>query len=336
MSIATFGITWGASSQLPIILAIVCVAVALLVYRVLRTRRAVKQLSSPHWVGRFLHNYSVLKIIIKALLIAVGTLFLLLALLRPQWHKKEQTVAQQGRDLFIALDVSRSMLAKDCMPNRLACAKEKIKALVKRLSCERVGLLLFSGSAFVRCPLTTDYAAFFMFLDEVDIETIASGTTAIDQVLKKVLDVYKNMPARKTKLVVLFTDGEDFSSNLQQVKTQAQQEGVKIFTIGVGTPEGAPIPIFDNQGRQTGHMLDKKGSVVISRLNEGILSNVAQDSGATYMRMSGDESDVKALVKQVSRFEKEKIEDKKFSTLEEQYPYFLLVSFICFVLEWLL
>lgn len=331
-----FGITWSSVNNLVIVLPLLVVAIVVAGYRVVRSKKVVKKLSNGPWAKLFLLNFSLPRLYIKLFLFAAGIFFLLITLLHPQWNKKEETVMQQGRDLFIAIDVSRSMLATDCAPNRLECAKAKIKTLVKKLSCERVSLLLFSGTAFIQCPLTADYGAFFMFLDQVDVETIASGTTALDQVIKKVLEVYKTMEARKTKLLVVFTDGEDFSSNLQQFKQAATDQHLHIFTVGVGTQQGAPIPVLDEHGKQIGHIKDKKGSVVISRLNEGILYNVAQDSGGTYVAMTANDADVKTIASHVTAFEKEELGDKKFATLEEQYPYFLFVSLICFVLEWLL
>lgn len=330
------GITWGALSNIWVVLPLLVLSAAVIMHRIYRTQDAVAHLTARRWLGTFLHGFSLQRLYVKASLLAVAILFLLLTLLHPQWHKKEETVKQHGRDLFIALDVSRSMLARDCEPNRLECAKAKIKELVKHLSCERIGLLIFSGTAFIQCPLTADYGAFFMFLDQVDAETIASGTTALDRVIAKVLGAYKDMGSRKTKLLAIFTDGEDFSSNLQLVKQKAHEQHLHIFTVGVGTAQGAPIPLTDAKGKQIGHIKDKKGSVVISRLNEGILYNVAHDVGGTYVHLTKDTTDVKTLVSYVQKFEKEALGDRTFGTLQEQYPYFLLVSFICFILEWLL
>jgi Ca-activated chloride channel family protein len=329
-----FGITWGQTQNIIVVIPLIIAAIILLVWRMRKTNTVVALLSAFN--KRMFSHFSVTRTLIKTILSSVGIIFLTITLLHPQWDKKEETIAQEGRDLFIALDVSRSMLARDCAPNRLECAKAKIKELVKKLSSERVGLVLFSGSALIQCPLTSDYAAFFMFLDQVDVETISSGSTAFDQAISKVIEAFSSSQERKNKLAVFFTDGEDFSSNLQQMKQHVQSQGLHIFTFGVGTPDGAPIPLFDEHGKQKGHQLDKKGSVVISRLNEGILSNLAQDSGGTYIRMSHNETDVDSLIKTVSKFEKEKFDDKKVARIEEQYPYFVLVSFICFALEWLL
>jgi Ca-activated chloride channel family protein len=287
--------------------------------------------------ARFLlPHYSLTKQIVKISLLVAGSIFLALALLRPQWDKKEHVVAQEGRDLFIALDISRSMLAQDCKPNRLTCAKEKIRTLLTLLGCERVGLILFSGSTFVQCPLTTDYSAFHMYLNQIDAETISSGTTALDQVLRKAITIFKELGERKHKLLVIFTDGEDFSSDLSGIKQEAVAMGLTIFTVGVGTHEGAPIPLVDIHGKPIGHQLDKKGAVVISHLNEGILTTLARDCGGTYISMTPDISDMQTLVKCVQRFEKEKLEDKKVSLFQEQYHYLVALSFICLLLEWIL
>jgi len=257
-------------------------------------------------------------------------------LLRPQWDKREEVVQQEGRDLFVAVDISRSMLAEDYKPNRLEFAKEKIKKLVSKLKSERVGLLIFSGSTMVQCPLTSDYSAFFMFLDQLDVETISSGTTALDQPITRVLEIFEGMEGKKTKLLVIFTDGEDFSSNLAAVRQRAADQGVKIFTMGVGTPEGVPIPLINEKGERQGHIKDKAGNIVISRLNEGILSALASETGGIYLRLTDNDKDLKQLISVVEQFEKEKFEDKKLPALQEQYHYFLLVSFVCFAIEWLL
>lgn len=284
----------------------------------------------------FLRNVSPQKQFLKCVLMFVGVLFLCFALLRPQWDKSEETIIQEGRDLYIALDISRSMLATDCAPNRLHFAKEKIKNLVKKLSCERVGLILFSGSAFVQCPLTSDYGAFYLYLDAVDAELISSGTTALDQAITQALNSFASAPDRKNKLLVLFTDGEDFSHNLNNIKQEATQAGLSIFTFGVGTPEGAPVPLFDAHGKLLGHQKDAQGGVVISRLNEGILSSLSHDAGGSYIRAVETGDDVATFIRAVHAFEKEQLAERKHSRYEDQYHYFLLVSFICFALEWLL
>lgn len=331
----TWGITW-ASPEIFNYSFILIFVLGLLIYRLVRVKRVVGILTSSVHASLIVKNFSWPRQILKAVLTFIGVLFLFLALARPQWDKKEEYIPQTGRDLFVALDISRSMLASDCKPNRLECAKQKIKRLLKLLPCERVGLILFSGSSFVQCPLTSDFSAFTLFLDQIDVETISSGTTALDQAIGLALDTFKLVPERKNKLLAIFTDGEDFSSNLASVKQEAQQAGLHIFAVGVGTKEGAPIPVIDEWGKQKGHQKDKKGAVVISRLNEGILSALANDSSGAFIRMTKDDEDMRALHKKIISYEKEKLDDKKVSAYQEQYPYFLAVSFLCFILDWIL
>ena len=326
-------IHWGTPNNLWCFI-LLAIAAVLLSIRYNKKRIAQHLLVGAH--AEFLRNYSPKKQLLKSFLFCIGFLFLCVALLRPQWNKSEETVMQEGRDMYIALDISRSMLAADCKPNRLAYAKEKIKRLIKKLSCERVGLILFSGSAFVQCPLTSDYAAFFLYLDAVDAELISSGTTALDQAVQQALTSFAAVPDRKNKLLVVLTDGEDFSRNLHTIKQEATDAHLSIFTIGVGTPEGAPVPVFDHHGNSIGHQKDAKGGVVISRLNEQILQSLSHDAGGRYLRATDNDDDVIAFTQLVQSFDKEQLVERKHSRYEDQYHYFLLITFICFALEWLL
>lgn len=307
----------------------------LVLYRANRVRAIIDHLAG-RWRKSLIQHYSPTRNHIKNLLFIIALIFIALAALRPQWNEHETTVAQEGRDLLIGLDISRSMLATDCKPNRLTVAKKKIKQLLSMLDCERVGLMLFSGSAFIQCPLTTDYSSFYLFLDNVDVETISSGSTALDGALKTALDLFINSAARKNKLLVLFTDGEDFSSNLADLKKEAQQAGLTIVTIGVGTADGAPIPLYDSYGKMVGHQKDNKGAIVISHLNEGILQSLAHDMGGIYLPISQDKSDLRSLVNYLARFERERFDDTQIHRFEDKYQYCALVSFACLLVEWVL
>ncbi|MDP3788387.1 MAG: VWA domain-containing protein [Candidatus Chromulinivorax sp.] len=308
----------------------------LLLYRTMKNRWQRQNLIEDRYIQLMLINYSCMKKTIKAHLIFFGTMFLLAAFLRPQWGKQEQMVSQEGRDVIIAVDISRSMLAQDVKPNRLHFAKEKIKKLLYNLSCERVGLVVFSGSTIIQCPLTTDYAAFFMFLDQLDVDTISQGTTALDQAIKTSLQIFESIPTRKTKLLVAFTDGEDFSTDLQGIKDRVVQDGLSIFTIGVGTIQGAPVPILNDQHKQIGWEKDAQGHVIMSRLNENLLHDISVESGGKYIHAVAGDDDIKLLMSSINKFEKDALEDKTFEALQEQYPYFIAISFMCFALEWLL
>lgn len=332
--IELFGISWASPENIWLLICVVGIT-AILAYRVRAVRHAIGQIAGM-WSALVIKNYSVRKQWAKAFLMSLGLIFLVGALMRPQYRKHDQVVAQEGRDVLIALDVSRSMLATDCAPNRLECAKKKIKQILTILPSERVGLILFSGAAFVQCPLTTDYAAFCMFLDHVDAETISSGTTALGGALERALKVFEDMPNKKSKLLIMFTDGEDFSSDLKRCRERVQEQKLHVFTVGVGTAEGAPIPLYNEQGNQVGHQKDGQGKIVISRLNEDTLQIIAGDAGGMYVAITQNDHDVETIVSRLTRFEREWFEDKRVSQHDEAYHYCLAVSFICFASEWIL
>ncbi len=334
MSFTLFGVRWASPSYLWIMPLIAAIMFCYL-YRQYKIRMVVRRIAGK-WQSFVVQNFVLYREYVKAILFGLALLLLAIALLRPQWHEQAKTITQEGRDLLIALDVSRSMLATDCSPNRLALAKKKIKRLLTKLSSERVGLILFSGSACMQCPLTTDYGAFMMFLDQVDVETISSGSTALDAAIGQALQAFSVTPERKNKLLVIFTDGEDFSSNLLPLKQEAQQQGMSIFTMGIGTQEGAPIPLYDDEGNQIGHQKDAKGKVVITQRNEGILHALATDVGGIYVPCTQDGTDITKLVERIMRFEKERFEDKQIAQFDDKYHYFVLASLCCLLLEWII
>lgn len=286
--------------------------------------------------GNLLRHFSAKKNIVKALLSSIGILFLFLALLHPKWGIIEEVVEQEGRDLFIALDVSRSMLTQDVAPDRLSCAKQALKSLINQLATDRVGLIVFSERARVYCPLTQDKELVELFLDQIDHTTIGAGTTLLDQPVQLTIEQCKRTPDKKSRLLILVTDGEDFSKSLEALKKQAKEVGLTILVIGIGTQEGAPIPIYNEQDKRAGYVKDKKDQVVISQLHENALRSLAQETGGTVVFMQNNQVDMSDIVRKIELFEKERQGERAFSSLQEQYPWFLLISFICFLCEWLL
>jgi Ca-activated chloride channel family protein len=334
MSLQT--IQWGSAESLWLVGLLSVIGIILLAYRLVRVKRTVSVLASTRLARTMLHNFSWRRVYVRLFLVSGALFFLVLSLLRPQLTMRDEIVKQQGRDLLIALDISRSMLAQDVAPSRLVAAKQKIEQLVRSLSCERVGLILFSGSAIVQCPLTADHDAFFMFLHDVDVESIASGTTAMDQALLRALEVYESTPDRKHKMLMLFTDGEDFSSSLARIRDRAKQVGLTIFTVGVGTTEGAPIPLFNDHGKRNGFIKNARGSVVVSRRDDGILYALAHEAGGVYIPMTADENDIEVLVAQVTLREKELFGEKIITHAYELYPYGCLISFVLLLFEWII
>ncbi len=333
MKTVLFGITFASIQYVWLIIPLVCL-IGVVVYRLLKTKRVAFALVGNH-LG-LLKNYSYIRHVVRTCLFIIAFLSLFITLLRPQWNEKEQAVQHQGREVLIALDISKSMCAADCSVNRLHAAKEKIKLLIQSLNSERVGLILFSGMAFLHCPFTADFYAFESFLDIVSVESFSTGTTAFDAALAEALRVFERTPSKKTRLCILFTDGEDFSSQLDRIKKQARQEDMHIVAVGVGTTYGAPIPDLDTNGVQRGHITDENGTIVISRLNEQSLSLLVSDIGGCYVKMAEDQSDIEKIKEYIMSFETEVFEDKMVTQKEDQYPWFAVVSFLALLIEWFL
>jgi Ca-activated chloride channel homolog len=286
--------------------------------------------------GKLLRNFSALRNLLKAFLASVGIVALFLALLHPKWGVMDEVVEQEGRDLFVALDVSRSMLTQDVSPDRLSCAKKALSQLVDQLETDRIALMVFSERARAYCPLTHDKDLVKMFLGQIDYAMIGEGTTLLEQPVRLTIDQCDRIPDKKSKVLVLVTDGEDFSSSLEKLKKQAQNVGLTILVIGVGTSVGAPIPSYNEYGKRTGYIKDKKDQVVISQLHEQALVALAQATGGTAIFIRDGNADVGSIVRRIKQFEKERQGKRSMTSLQEQYPWFLLLSFICFLLEWIL
>lgn len=331
----TFGIHWAGIDKI-VYFPIFLFFIILVIRNYLKVKDKSLQLYHKSQKSVVFPGFSQVKLKLKTFFLCTAIFAIFLAILQPQWGKKEQNLMQEGRDLLILLDVSRSMLAKDLKPNRLEFAKLKIRDLVSKLAVDRVGLIVFSGAAFLQCPLTIDHAAFLMYLKNIDVESIASGTTSIESALQKALSVYEQIPNRKNKLVTIITDGEDFSTNLGNIKTLAASNNIRLFALGVGTPEGAPIPIFDNLGKQVGHQTDENGQIVTTKLNEEKLREITQALNGVYIRATYQDADVDQLVKIVKSFEKEKFADKQFSLFHDQYPWFLGVGWFLLLMDFVL
>lgn len=308
----------------------------LIVFAAISQKKIVALLTHPRHQGLLLKNFSPLKIIIKTILLIAFLSALFLALLRPQWGKKESIVHQEGRDVVVLLDISRSMLAQDIKPNRLSFAKLKIKQLLESFSFQRAALIIFSGEAYIQCPLTADFGAFKMFLDNVDAESISSGTTAADKALLETMKIFNQSKSRKNKIVVLISDGEDYSQNLDNAKKWALDEGVTILALGIGSQEGAPVPIVNEAGAIIGNELDEKGVPILTKLNEPLLNAITKELGGSYIKASYGDEDIARMTNLIGKFEQEKFDETHVSQQEERYPLFLAFGFACLLLEWII
>lgn len=317
----------------------VLLLMVLLLRKDAKARKLIGLLSSPSHRAQLVRNFSYRRMRVRAVLQLLAAALLWCALLRIQYDDGVPSMTlQQGRDVVIAVDISRSMLAADDAPSRLTCAQKKIEELFKRLPTERVALIVFSGSALVQCPLTKDFDTFRLFLNALDVGTLSTGgTTALDSALQAALDLFKQAKQQRNKLLVIFTDGEDFSQNLSSVQQQAQAMQLHVCTVGVGTLAGAPIPEYNAEGVMVGHVHDEDGSIAISRLDETRLKKLAQDLGGLYIRLdTTNNKDIDALVRWVQSFEKEQFGIAQQSLHGETFMYCIAAALLFLIIAWIL
>jgi len=272
------------------------------------------------------------KQVVKAVFIVLVFIFSLLALMRPQWGFKWQEVNQQGLDILIAIDTSKSMLATDVKPNRLEKSKLAVKDLLKKLKGDRVGLIAFSGTAFQQCPLTSDYNGFMLALDDLNAASIPRGGTSISSAIKVAMDSYEG-DQKKYKVLILITDGEDHEGNPVKKAEEAAKENVRIFCIGIGTTEGDLIQVSDSSGKRT-FLKDNSGNIVKTSLNETVLKQIAVATNGMYVRSSGADFGLDVIYdKKLSAMERRDVKARMDKVYYERFQIPLTIALIFLLLE---
>ena len=282
----------------------------------------VRRLSSTvNWRGRRWRD---------ALWLAVLAL-MLAGLARPQWGSETQVIEQEGIQVMVALDVSTSMLAQDIKPDRLSRAKMEIADLMGRLGGDEIGLVLFSGASFVQFPLTSDYATAMTFLDNARPEVISRPGTAIGDAIRTAMTGFDANRASQ-KVIVLITDGEDHGSDALSMAEMAAEQGIMIYTIGFGSPEGEPIPVYNDRGDVVDFKKDRNGEVVLSRLDEGTLQEIAGVGGGKYFRATAGGSELAALVDELGALQKAALSSQMQVFGIERFQSFLLAALVMMVI----
>lgn len=307
--VAFNSLTWGAPHLLFAALAFAIITIGLMFAMAYRTKKSLALLSHRRHQKRMLPHFSWMRLFAKIALLSVATISICIGILRPQItddHKPEEQEA--ARDLIIAIDISRSMLSPDVKPNRLAIAQAKALQLIQLLQAERVALILFADHAFVQCPLTRDRAAVRMFINSLSGDILSGGSTNLSAPIALAAKLFKESGAQKTKLLLLLTDGEDSSGTCAIAQQNAQQHGIKVATLGIGSAEGGPIPILDRNGTIIGHEKDDKDAIIVSKCNDQALRSLTDTCGGVYCKAKADSNDDCTYIAQwVDRHEKELI-----------------------------
>ena len=275
------------------------------------------------------------KRIIKQSFFLLALAFLIIAWANPQVGTRIEEVKREGIDMFIALDVSLSMKAEDIRPSRLEKAKRDVSALIKKLTGDRVGMIVFAGDAFVQFPLTADYGAADLFISAIDVDAVPVPGTMIGSAIEMALRSFsKDVPTQKA--IVIVSDGENTEGDFMSAVEDAKNAGVRIYTVGMGTPEGGPIPIYDANGNRVDYKRDAAGSIVLSKLDESALQQIAANSGGSYHRATSGGNEIDDIFKELASLEKAEFGTKQVAGFESRYQYPLFLSFILFIIEFLL
>lgn len=262
----------------------------------------------------------------KFLLFLIAFGFLIIGIVNPQIGTRLENVKRTGADLMICLDVSNSMRATDLSPNRLEKAKMAISKLIDKLNGDRLGIIIFAGEAYVQLPITTDYAASKLFLESISPEMVPTQGTNIGAAIDLAMESF-GKDEGKNKAIIIITDGEDNESSGVTAAQHAAEKGVSLYTIGMGSPDGAPIPIYVDGSRE-GFKKDKEGNTIVTRLNEQVLQEVAAAGNGIFVRATNSDAGLNNVINAIDKLEKKQFESKMYSDFEDRFQWFISVAFL--------
>ncbi len=294
-------------------------------------KKAQKKFASSELLEKLAPNTSSFKPILKLVFFILGLSFLIISLVNPKMGTKLKTVKREGVDIVFALDVSKSMLAEDIAPNRLEKAKQIISRIIDKLGSDRIGIIIYAGNAYPLLPITTDQAAAKMFLQNANPDMVSSQGTAINEALE-LAKTYYNNEEQTNKFLIVISDGEDHQEETKQIAQNTTNEGIKIYTIGVGTEKGAPIPLKVD-GSLIGYKKDRKGETVITQRKTSILKEIARIANGSYVDGNKTDIPVNEIAKIIGNAQKSEFETKQFSDYKDQFQWFLGFGLLFLILD---
>lgn len=289
-------------------------------------RRRLRKLGDEALVNELMPSWSRSKRWVRAVVYSLAFFFFVIGLSRPQIGAKLKEFKVKGAEIMIALDVSNSMLAQDYSPNRLERAKLAISRITDRLQGDRVGLIIFAGSSFVQLPITTDYVSAKMFLGNISTESIPIQGTAIGDAINTAVKSF-SAQSENSRAIIVITDGENHEDDAVAAAAQAAESGVKVYTIGVGSADGQPIPM------EGGLLRDKDGNIVVTKLDEETLKEIAQAGGGAYVHAGNDEFGLGPIISEIKKMQEEEYNSVVFEEYDEQFMYFLGIALALFTIE---
>ena len=294
-------------------------------------RKTQNSFARPELLELLSPNRSKFKPTFKIILLSLSIVSLVLGLMNPKIGTQLETVKREGVDIVFAMDVSRSMLAEDIAPNRIEKSKRLVSAIINQLASDRVGIIAYAAQAVPQLPITTDYAAAKMFLQALNTDMLSSQGTALDSAID-LAGTFFDDEDQTNRVIFLISDGEDHSEEASNAASRAAKLGIKIFTFGVGTESGAPIPLKRN-GIIESYKKDSDGEVVITKLNQNILQNIAASTGGIYQDGNNTQKVLDFVSEQLKAMDKKEFEAKKFVSFKDRFQAFLLAALIFLLID---
>ena len=307
-----------------------------------RRKKRLEEWAERAMFPRLIPDRSRWRPIIKMTLLLAAMAFLIVAMANPQFGTRLEKGKRAGSDVAICLDLSNSMMAEDIQPNRLERSKRVVANLLSQLTGDRVSLVAFAGSSFIQMPLTSDYSAAKLFLDEMDCSMIPEQGTAIGDAIEKAMmtlgygDEEHEWKKNNNRAIIIISDGENHEDDAIGAAREAARQGVRVCTIGMGLPQGSPIPQFDARGQRNNYKRNRDGSVIMTHLNEQMLRDVASAGNGTYLRAGNVNSGLGDILKLIANLEKEEFGEAQFAAYESRYMYPLAATLVCLLAEILL
>ena len=293
-----------------------------------RKRRQLEAFGDAELMETLMPNASRVRPAVKFSLVMVALVLLIIAAARPQFGQSERTEKRQGIEAIVALDISNSMLAEDVAPNRLDRAKQMLSKLMDNMVNDKVGLVVFAGDAFVQLPITCDYVSAKMFLNTIKPELIKTQGTAIGQALSTSIRCFGEQ-SEASRAIILITDGENHEDDAVAVAKRAKEAGIQVLVVGIGKPEGSPIPMPGTNNFRK----DREGNVVVSKLNEEMCREIAQAGGGIYVRCDNSNTATKAIQKELDKLATQEIETQVYTDYNEQFQSFALIALLLLVID---
>jgi len=293
-------------------------------------RKALDRFGEFRLIQQLIPEFSTSRLIFKFVILMIAFAFLVLALTDPQTGSKIEKVERRGIDVMLALDVSNSMLAEDIRPNRLESAKQAISKLIDRLDGDRIGIIVFAGKAYTQLPITTDYSAAKLFLSTINTNTVPVQGTAIADAIDMATGSFGQTTHNKAIIVV--SDGEDHQGDVLEKTEAAAKKGIVVYAVGIGTPEGGPIPVYTGNVL-TGYKKDHDGTTVITRLDDSLLTRIASIGKGMYVRSNNTEEGWQKVFDDLDKIQKSELESRQFSDYEDRFQYFIAFCLLFLIFE---